>query len=329
MSTIVEAPNASRQKSLGSLNGKRARVLFVDDDERILRALQSMFRLEYNVSITTNGRLVGDMLKREHFHIIVSDQRMPEVQGIEVLRTAREVSPNTMRLLLTGFADLAAIVGSVNEGEIFRYISKPWDNAELSEIIADAASIGIALANSTQQSSHKSAATPPLRAPSAGELINVLYIDRQGQLIRECKPDLVNGLHAIWAAGPEEALDIMQKHAVSMVVAAVDREDKANIDFLNILKVKHPHIVAIVVASAADSALLIGLIHTVRIFRVIFRPIKPGVCQMYFAAALKQVMSFRNAPTLLMTQRTSPNPGTVSLLANIGQRLQSVKSFFQ
>lgn len=125
---------------------EKATILFVDDEERILRSLKMLFKSQYNVKTTTDGNEAIEILKNNPVHVLVSDQRMPIMPGVEVLRQAREVSPNTMRLLLTGYSDLTAIVGSVNEGEIFRYINKPWDNQEIKTTIEKAAEIGISLA---------------------------------------------------------------------------------------------------------------------------------------------------------------------------------------
>ncbi|MEN9502155.1 MAG: hypothetical protein RI964_1440 [Pseudomonadota bacterium] len=123
----------------------KPKVLFVDDEERILNSLRALFRMQYDVTVSTDGYHAIELLKREHFHLLISDQRMPTMQGVELLRRAKEVSPYTVRILLTGFSDLAAIVGSVNDGEVYRYISKPWDSEELKEAISGAVKVGLDL----------------------------------------------------------------------------------------------------------------------------------------------------------------------------------------
>jgi len=328
MSNLLEASNITDRRPVILSAANRPRILFVDDEERILRALQSMFRLEYDVSTTTDSRLVGDMLKREHFHVIVSDQRMPEMQGVEVLRTAREVSPNTVRLLLTGFADLAAIIGSVNEGEIFRYVSKPWDNEELSEHIASAANTGIALAAAASAKQQHAPAAQESPVADYGEPLNVLYVDRDGRLMHEFRADSVPGLQTHWAATSSDALDIMQRQVISIVVAAVDGKDRENVDFLNVLNVKHPHIVSLVVASVGDSTMLINLINVVRVFRVVFRPVRPTISKLYLTSARKQAMQFHTAPILLRTQQPHRASRSATLLNGFGQRLLSIKTLF-
>ena len=96
------------------------RVLFVDDEERIVSLLRTIFRQSYEVHTATSGAQALEIIASTHIHVIVSDQRMPGMLGIDLLSRVRQLSPNTMRVLLTGYSDLAAIVGSVNDGEVHR-----------------------------------------------------------------------------------------------------------------------------------------------------------------------------------------------------------------
>ena len=85
------------------------------------------------------------LARAETFQIVVSDQRMPGMTGVEVLREMRKISPHSVRMLLTGYSDLAAMVGSINEGEVFRFVKKPWDNDEIRATLADAAALATKL----------------------------------------------------------------------------------------------------------------------------------------------------------------------------------------
>src|SRR5437899_375939 len=110
---------------------KRPRVLFVDDEPRILISLRALFRNDYEVFTADNGTTALSILRERDIDVIVSDQRMPGVTGVDLLREARKVRSRAIRMLLTGYSDLSAIVGSVNDGEVFRFINKPWSNADL------------------------------------------------------------------------------------------------------------------------------------------------------------------------------------------------------
>ena len=103
----------------------KARILFVDDEKRVLNAMRGLFRRDYELFLATSGSDAIAMISDNDIDVIVADQRMPGMTGIEVLSQIKERSPRTVRILLTGYADPSAIQGSINEGEVFRFLSKP------------------------------------------------------------------------------------------------------------------------------------------------------------------------------------------------------------
>jgi len=113
------------------MSEKRIRVLFVDDEEGNLKAFKATFRREWDVLLASSGEEALELLDKEQVDVIVSDQRMPGLQGDAFLAIARERHPRTMRMLLTGYADLEAVVSAVNKGGIYAYATKPWDENDL------------------------------------------------------------------------------------------------------------------------------------------------------------------------------------------------------
>jgi len=109
----------------------RIRVLFVDDEEGNLKAFKTTFRRDMDVVLATSGQEALNILEREPVHVIISDQRMPGMTGDTFLSIARERHPKAMRMLLTGYADLEAVVSAVNQGGIYAYATKPWDENDL------------------------------------------------------------------------------------------------------------------------------------------------------------------------------------------------------
>ncbi len=120
---------------------KRGTVLFVDDERRVLTSMRAMFRRDYEVLLANSGQEAIDLLRDHSVDVIVSDQRMPGMTGVEVLKAVKTLAPNAMRILLTGYADLKAIEASINEGEVFRYLTKPCPSEQLKEAIGLAAEI--------------------------------------------------------------------------------------------------------------------------------------------------------------------------------------------
>ncbi len=114
-----------------SLDTPRIKVLYVDDEEANLKSFRAAFRRELDVHIAQSAEEALDLLDREHIHIVISDQRMPRTTGVEFLAQVRERHPRIMRMLLTGYADLEAVVDAVNKGGIYSYCTKPWDPTDL------------------------------------------------------------------------------------------------------------------------------------------------------------------------------------------------------
>ena len=114
---------------------KRGTVLFVDDERRVLTSMRAMVRRDYEVLLANSGAEALDVLRDADVDVIVSDQRMPGMTGVEVLKQVKTLAPRAMRILLTGYADLQAIEASINEGEVFRYLTKPCATDVLREAI--------------------------------------------------------------------------------------------------------------------------------------------------------------------------------------------------
>ncbi len=106
-------------------------VLYVDDEENNLFSFKATFRIKYNVLIALRGDEALKILANNQVHIIITDQRMPEMTGVEFLEKVLEKFPDPMRILLTGYADMGAVVDAVNKGKIFHYLAKPWNEEEL------------------------------------------------------------------------------------------------------------------------------------------------------------------------------------------------------
>lgn len=116
-----------------------ATLLFVDDEPGILSALRRLFRPHgYRILIAESGQLGLAELEKTPVDLVISDMRMPEMDGASFLKEVRQRWPQTIRILLTGYADVGSTVAAINEGEIYRYIAKPWDDNEILGIVRDA-----------------------------------------------------------------------------------------------------------------------------------------------------------------------------------------------
>ena len=116
-----------------------ATLLFVDDEPGILSSLRRLFRPHgYRILVAESGALGLAELEKTPVDLVISDMRMPEMDGATFLKAVRQRWPDTVRILLTGYADVTSTVAAINDGEIYRYVSKPWDDTEIVNTVREA-----------------------------------------------------------------------------------------------------------------------------------------------------------------------------------------------
>lgn len=113
-------------------------LLLVDDEPEILFSLQGLLRREFNLFIAESGAQALEVLQQHPIHVVMSDQRMPEMTGVELMRRVKVEYPDAIRMIFTGYADIKAVVDAINNGGLFRYITKPWDPDELMDVLSEA-----------------------------------------------------------------------------------------------------------------------------------------------------------------------------------------------
>ncbi|WP_026897349.1 response regulator [Daejeonella oryzae] len=120
------------------MSEQKINLLYVDDEENNLLSFKATFRLKYNIKIALSADEAMQILDKNPIEIIITDQRMPNTTGIEFLEKVLVKYPDPIRILLTGYSDMNAVVDAVNKGKIYHYLTKPWDEKVLDETIAKA-----------------------------------------------------------------------------------------------------------------------------------------------------------------------------------------------
>ncbi len=120
------------------MSDSRIKILYIDDEENNLNSFKAAFRREYDVTTAISGLEAKEILKTQNFEIIITDQRMPGMTGVEFLSSIIEEHSEPIRMLLTGYADIQAVIDAINKGKIYQYITKPWDEQQMRVIINNA-----------------------------------------------------------------------------------------------------------------------------------------------------------------------------------------------
>ncbi len=266
------------------MNNKPA-LLFVDDEERIVKLLKIMFRSDYDVYTATNGHEALAILETVTIDVIASDQRMPEMTGIELLSQVRERWPATVRLLLTGYSDLVAIVGAVNEGEVYRFINKPWNQAELRAVVAEAVEFaqGAQAVRDNIEPVWTNDMTTPFSVASQLLAIEGCDADRQ-EVVEMFTYDY--RVHA--AQSLKDAINILAHEEIGVIVtnSEVDGIDVTNV-LAEIGRID-PAITIVVMTSKPSSETIINLINSGRIYRFAMQPLSPNLFRLAVHAAMRE-----------------------------------------
>ncbi|HEX7455031.1 MAG TPA: response regulator [Gallionella sp.] len=280
-------------------------LLLIDDEERILRSLRMLFFISYNVRMTTDPHEAIRILREEKVHVIISDQRMPIMQGSELLRIARETSPATMRILLTGYSDLDASIASVNEGEVFRYLLKPWMVEDVKKVVAEAAAIAEA-SFAVKLHTEAAVATESKQHGAGSKKPRVLIIDHEEATAMTVREILGDRCEIVWANNAQLAMEELAKQDVSVVISDLMLGD-TNVGYiLKTIKQLNPQTQCIVVTSFNDTSRLIELINQAQISRYLPKPVSKNMLARNLEIMLERFHALRSQPLLQKRQAVAP-----------------------
>lgn len=264
-------------------------ILLVDDEERILRTLTMLLRMQYQVFSTTDGNEALKIMAKEKINVVISDQRMPLMVGTELLRQAKTLSPNTVRILLTGYADAEAALDSVNEGEIFRYINKPWGPKELRDTVADAVGIAAKLEKANISS---------FPAPTPAKGLICLVLDEDVEVYETVKELLGANHQVLWRTTMASALSVLATQTVAVLVTELQVADGDASIMIKTLKREYPDLLTIINTSFKDTQRVAGLINQAQVFRYLPKPLRKGLLAKSLESTLSRYKQLQDVPIL-------------------------------
>jgi DNA-binding NtrC family response regulator len=282
----------------GDVTAVRATVLFVDDERNVLTSLRALFRDSYRVLSTTDPDEALRIVRRESVDVIVSDQRMPQMLGAELLRRVREVSPGTMRILLTGYSDLSSVVSSINDGEVFRFINKPWSNDAIRSVVASAVKIARETLTLVPAGDASDDGATGAKAAVEGIDAGVLVIDDEGDLLEVCRVATGESPRCFGATDLAQVFPLLEREPIDIVVTDLEVGGQDISDFVKLLKARHPAISTIVASRSLDSDVAIRLINEGQVYRYLKRPAPRGLMRLSLISAARHAGTVRAQPVL-------------------------------
>ena len=307
---------------------QKAKILFVDDEEHIVKTLKSLFRNKYDIYTATSAMEALGIVTNDHIHVVVSDQRMPEMQGIELLREIKALSPTTMRLMLTGYSDLDAILGSINTGEIFRYIYKPWDNDEIKKTIDLAASVGLKIEASGVTVPDNDKPYMPTPVTNDAQRTGILVMDSDPQAYATIKELFEKKYRVVYAPSFERALDVLENQEIGVVVSDVFVDKKDATILVKALKAEYPEIVTVILTKFNDANMAVKLINQGQIFRYLSKPIHKAQLRASLETSVIYHNKCKSQPLLLgrhQVEHVDVSPASAPMFTTIMDRIKSLR----
>lgn len=296
-------------------------ILLLDDEERIVSTLRMILRTtgKYRVISATDGDAALALLRQHRINVIISDQRMPKMTGVAFLAQAKQISPHSVRILLTGFSDMNAIIDSINEGEVFRFLNKPWGNRELLSVVADAVEVSLGLERAGAVGVATISRAAPVPGPVAGTIVGrgaavltsisyagvVVVKTPSSAFFEQIKAGLPRTVTCLHALNLERAVALLEAHRVAVLAAHCDSDFSAEEDAIlfKLLKQNYPALLTVAIMSGNDSKYMIQLINQARVYRYVTLPCKPARVTFSIELALSQFQKSLSSPELLMMQR--------------------------
>lgn len=303
-------------------------LLFIDDEPRVLKSMRAMFRRDFEVHLANSGEEALQIAASQPIQVVVSDQRMPHMTGVEVLTEIKHTYPHIVRILLTGYADLEAIEASLNEAEVFKYLMKPCPADEIRSAVqagldelqpthtAEVITLTVPGTSRTE-----SAAKPRLAAasPPIADDATLAQVDNQrppqqaprATASPAVQPPLTKtpalrghiallGSHElvepIKAAAPRAKV-----HPVASLTEAINMNDQHPLTVLiadlppdaipavsREIQRQMPNVVTLTASDRSDAELLIDLINAGIVYRFLMKPIQSGRLQLTLNSAFER-----------------------------------------
>ena len=299
---------------------QKPKIAFIDDEPRILRSLKMHFRQSRDVFTTTDATELMKYVSEHDVQVVISDQRMPDKQGTEVLRDIKEASPNTIRILLTGYADLNAVIDSVNDGEIYRYITKPWQNDELKKIVNKATEIAQQTQDITQNMKQGDESQSFMNASSKR---NILVLDDDESIYQEIKNQFKSTYTVSWASNLEQAAKLLQKKKFGVTITDATLNEENITPIVYALKNIQPDLMVLMLTEFKDAHMVIDLINKGQVYRCLPRPTNFSIMSISLDRAFEHHERLVQQPILATRHHVEEVPEAETF--NFSERL---KGFF-
>ncbi len=302
-------------------------ILLVDDEPLILSSMRDLLEVDYVVHTAENGQKALEILSKYPIKVLISDERMPQMRGHQLLKRAKQASPNTIRILLTGYADLESVMNSVNAGEIFRYLNKPCRNDALLNVVRLGVQIYDRLSTlkpTAIAAVSKNDIKPDLTLPK----YDALFVGFTPDEIARLQLRLSKHFTIRTAATVVDALKLIGDVPPAVIVSELKLDDYEGLDFLKTVLAENPQLIIIVLTDTVDVGLITKAINEINVFRYLPKSATQEELERALMDAAARSTIYRaqpNANLKFTASQIEPPKKTPPPTSELLHRLQSVQ----
>ena len=302
------------------MNTPDKKILFVDDEPQVLETISLIFR-GWHFTTAVGAEAALKAISDDKFAVVISDQRMPGMTGAELLKKVREIAPETIRIILTGYSDMDSIIEAINSGEVWRFINKPWENEKLKGTVK--AAVDLYEVNQMLKEQQK-----------AGQAVNVkqsdtdtvLFIDKLVEHLKRYQALFEESYNICTSETLPDALKILESKPVSVIACDSSLASEEGADFLAAVKQRFPAVVTIFMSDSKDANEAIRLINEGQIFRYLVKPFP----RQALMDAVQEAIQKHNELKLLPKEMINATPRVVSfsqMMSDIRRRREEKKAY--
>ena len=258
--------------------------------------------------------------------------------GHELLRQVKEISPNSVRMLLTGYSDLDAIIGSVNAGEVFRFINKPWQGEFMLYVVKLGVEIYDKVSKLQEEEMQKVEDEVTEEHPASGHRVHieveeasptVLFVDYSEEETGKLVDKYGSSFNAVAVNSIDAAFQEMAKKPVSVIVSNINFGDVDGVSFLDTVRREYPNTVSVILTEVKDAQLAIRSINELNVFRYLVKPMPEDQISHTLEKAIERSKAFRATPhknVLKMAEEIAPEKFVKNEESTLRLRLRAAQA---
>ena len=273
------------------MENSKAPILYVDDEPSNLRLFERYFERDYRIFTAGSAEDARDILRREEIHLVITDQRMPGMTGVELLEAIKDDHPDIARMIVTAYSDVRVVIQAINAGRLDHYVTRPWDPDEV-RIAIDRAVEGYDLRRRNRQLTQRFEAKVGREAAAqmswsrSTRLPTILFVDDDEEHVRQFKESFPREYTIYTASDGESALAVLRTREIHVLLTAQRLRGMTGVELLEAAIKESTYTQRVLLVAYLEFSVVVQAINVGRVDQFALKPWKPEELRVTIGDAL-------------------------------------------